>query len=188
MWLPNKIKSFFPSSNSLTKSSGWWSVLGDWSLGGSRVDDAKLLKEGYIQNAHVHAITSKIAQKAGTIPIEVKVNGEIEEEGEAVNLLAGDKLSKEDFIEQSILSLILTGDLFYLVTEVNGITGKTLTFEMLNAGGVTINQTKQGGIKNYQYDDQYNTYTYSPEDILHIKYYDPTLYGLESMRLSLIHI
>lgn len=153
---------------------------GDSSYSNERKEDDVIVKEGYINNAHVYSIVSMIAKKGGVIPIDVFRNGEFSED-ENISIITNK--SKEDFIEQAIYSDRLTGDLYFLVIETTQLdsnfqTKKGFVYEQLNPTGIQINISANGEVQDYRYNNGYTTATYQPEEILHIKCFDPSYYGM----------
>ena len=179
-----RVKSFLNPSNSFypVQGTSGWSILNGWDTNAKRIDDGKLLDQGYVTNAHVYSIIRLITTKGSTIPIDVFEGDNEVEDGDAWDLINPLNKSREDFIEESLTSLLSTGDLFFYAPEVSTMTGSATVLEMWNAGGVTINFTNSGEVQNYTYNDQFKTITVQPEEVLHIKMFDPTLYGLKSGR------
>ena len=179
-----RVKSFLnPTSFSgLTNSN--YSFFNDWDISqGKRIDDGKLLDQGFVTNAHVYSINRLIASKGSVIPIDTFEGETIKDSGDAWDVVNPLHQSKEDFIEQSLLSINSTGDLFYYAPEVNTLDGSATVLQIWNAGGTTINIRSNGEIKDYSYNNGFTTLdNVPPEDVLHIKLHDPTQFGLKSKR------
>ncbi len=176
------VKSFKGSSFQSLSNSNSYNVLNGWSSDIKRTEDETLLEQGYVTNAHVYSIVRLISSKGSVIPIDIFEGEDLVEDGVAYDVVNPVGISKEDFIEHSFTYLLTTGDLFYYAPKIRTLNGTGIELEILNSGGVTINVTNSGEIKNYEYNDQFKTRKFAPEEIIHIKYCDPTLYGLSSKR------
>lgn len=153
-----------------------------------RVSDSKLVEEGYASNSDAYAIIKRISEKAAAIrPIfELLKAGKTEE-------LTDDKIIKpiltplhmtsyEDWLFSCAINLLSSGDLFLfpsIPTAVDIIT----EYRVLESAAVEIDQNLDKEIIAYFYlKGTQQQERFEPDQIIHIKYADPTVFGIESKR------
>ena len=148
--------------------------------------DDKLINEGHASNTDVYSVQKKLCQVSSDVPKMVEEwNGEewVINEDSALNeflLNPSEDTNGFDWWYQSMLSLLNTGDLFYrqnvaafdLVTELR----------LLEPNLTDICLSDKYDVKSYQYNEFWRTVNYSPEEVLHLKYYNPTKDGLLNKR------
>jgi len=163
-------------------------MLGDYVNYSGIKDDAKLIDEGFITSADVYSIVSFIAMKSGDLPIDIFTDGEKQDEGNIFDIIYNNELPKEELLNRLNTFQGLTGDNFILKTEVpqfdaNMNRVSKMILEPLYPQNVFINiDYSSGAIKNYEYNDGYKIKKYEPEEIIHVKYFDPSINGLTDLR------
>ena len=152
-------------------------------------DDDKLINEGYASNTDVYAIINKIVETASNVPIVLyrKTPDGLEEvtDGELLELFINpnpDQVFKE-FHAESLLYLLGTGDLF-----LNGITAvgfgdaiQELRVLESNLTEIIQNET-DGKVTRYEVTKFNRVYKYSPDEVYHGMYFNPTRYGIDNLR------
>lgn len=148
-------------------------------------NDEELIREGYASNADVYAIINKISSKMSSIPTVI-----VDEDNEEV--LSGELydlwqepikgVSQKEFINQSGIFLLSTGDLFY--RNVKPIGFNTSEIKILPSGLVDIKGGNSYFEDNLQYSliDKQRTIGIPSDQIIHVKYLNPTQEGIESYR------
>lgn len=144
-----------------------------------------IIENGYLSNPDVYAIIKKIADVGSDIPLKVYRNegGQWEEieDSELLEVIKKPNRNQttQEFIEECIIQLLNTGNVYILKTQAIGFEDASgLSMEVLPSGMVTIQTNEDLSIKNYVY-DYARTKTYEPDQIIHIKYIDPSQRGKE---------
>ena len=149
--------------------------------------DNKLINEGYVSNADVYAIIKKICEVSSDVPFVVEQNTndgwEIDEESSLNNLITtpNDLVTSKEFRFETMLYLLNTGDIFWkkltasfdLVTEL----------ELLESNLVQLLFNADQSVQAYEYSKLDTTLiNYSPEEIIHNIYLNPSRFGVKSQR------
>lgn len=182
MGLIERFKSFFDEKQGVTVVSGWGF--------GDSGDDAALIREAFVTNADVYAIIKELSLVASSIPLVLKSTNS---KGEEEIITSGDlydflqmpslKLSQKEFIEQSFIYLLASGDLFYKKVLTIGFVTDELTIYPSGLVDIEPGKSYLDPPKKYIFHDKGGFDTnISVDDIIHIKYLDPTIKGLDSMR------
>ena len=156
--------------------------LGDYNfLGYKEIDKGALLKEGYLCNPYVYAITNKTAENGAMLPTKVlDANGnDASESEEYLELLAlmdkyDNNAGRKVFIEKCLANLVALGEFF--IYKKNYSVGFKMSSDMeldiISPADVTIN-TKNGysysKIESFQF-SYYNESTAIPESVVFGKY------------------
>ena len=146
-------------------------------------------EEGFITSSDVYSVTSKIAKNGKAIKWILKKNtgGKIEEitEGELYDLIQNpnDKQSREEFVELALLFLLLSGEVFEKNNYVLGFENSVTSVNLINPQLIDLEVKEISGVyklKNYYLKGRKEPL--ESDDITHLKYANPTLEGVKSLR------
>ena len=149
--------------------------------------DNKLINEGYVSNADVYAIIKKICEVSSDIPfiVEQKTSDgwELDEESSLNNLINNPNPFKteKEFRFETMLYLLNTGDIFWkkLISSFDLVT----ELELLESNLVELLYNADQSVNAYQYSKLDTTLiNYSPEEIIHNIYLNPSRFGIKSQR------
>lgn len=135
-------------------------------------DDKTLLKYGFLGNSDVFSIISAIASESFDVGYKVKINGKEVERGITYDLIYGDE--KEHFsskMEKALINLLATGDVY--IWLIQGSFPYPTKMEVLRSSSMEIIRDMRNNIVKYEYSDSGRTLNFLPEEILHIKNYNP---------------
>lgn len=147
----------------------WFGISGGYSAH----SDAVLLKEGYSSNSEVFSIINAIASESVEVGYDVQRNGEDLKKGIIYELVNEDP--KEHFsykIEKSLIELLSTGDCFIRKVKGAGFS-YPLRLEVLRSSSTEILVNSNNDVIKYRYTNAGKTFSYLPEEIIHIKNYNP---------------
>jgi len=153
----------------------------------------------YASNVDINSIVKKIVQPASTLPyyIEKKVNGEWEEaEDERIQRILDNpnplkKYSWSQYVEMCLTYLLTSGNLYQYKGESVGFGVRSL--DVLPTPYVEINTSGNffDPIQNYQLQFDTVNQTFTPEEISHTKYVNPSfttinqmVYGLSPIKVA----
>ena len=160
-----------------------------------------IMETGYLSNPDVYAIVKKIADVGSDLPLKV-----YQKEGDKWVIVEGsdieeilenpnDKQTTQEFIEECLIQLLNTGNVFVHKMKAIGMEElglpSTQSMRVLPTGMVDIQINSDWSIKSYDYQAA-KTVSYLPDEIIHIKYIDPTEcgkqnhYGLSPLQAALI--
>lgn len=154
-----------------------------------RKEDAILIKEGYASNTDAYSIIKRIAENAAQVPPtfqELNRRGELEivTDTDIINAIRkpwGGQ-SYFDWLFSCSINLLASGDLFLHPIISVGFTDP-VGYRVLQSAVTLIEQTNRGELKGYSYlKGTSRQELFEPEEVIHIKFEDPTLHGIESMR------
>jgi len=169
--LPKIVKSF---------NHSFFNVGCEFSFNRNNYD--KIIKDSYLSNSDVYSIIKKITEIGSSLPlIHVDENGDKIEDSELIKLIQkpNEKQTQKEFIELAMTYLLTTGNIFYHKQKAIGFDGaQELT--VLNTQSIEIQNNNDWSVKYYTYNFGGKTINYLPEDIIHVKYVDPSLYGIQS--------
>lgn len=160
-------------------------------FGGSAAQqsDSTLLKEGYEGNAQAYSIIRKTAETGSSIPWipkEVKTDGTLEDvkEGRFKDFVnqPNKEQTQKDFKEASYSYMLTTGDLFWepLFSVGIGISElKTWPSQLIE---VLSTQTDPLTPSGYKFELGRLKESFSIDEMIHLKYFNPTTRGIESLR------
>ena len=138
-----------------------------------------LMERSYLSNPDAYAIIQKISEVGSSLPLNVvNQDNEIIENHPLDGVLKkpNPKQTIKQFMSESMIYLLTTGNLFIEKTEVIGF--GTSNLQILNTALMTINVDSDWNIIDYEYQDGRTSSRKIPEeDIIHVKYLDPTPYG-----------
>ena len=145
-------------------------------------NESAYLREGYEQNIDVYSVISRITDVASSIPwvIERKTSDgwEVVEDTELHALLANPNPSKgytwSDIQRMSLIYLLSTGNAFQLGIKPLGFNQIT-ELDVLPSNLTQINSNRNWLSPEIQYQFQIETqkFTFSQEDVNHVKYFNP---------------
>ena len=184
-----RIKSYVHSAaNTFHGTSTILGVGWEQLFNNKRKDDATLTKEGYTSNTDAYSIVKRIADNLATIlPIIKEEKGGIFEITEDPTLLTPileplNSQSYADWAFSAAINLLNTGDLFLFPSLPVGLSLIT-EYRVVESAAVTINQHLDKKIVRYVYlEGTRRQEIFLPEEIIHVKYADPSLFGIESKR------
>jgi len=135
--------------------------------------DEKLLKEGFSSNASVYSIITAIASEVIDIKYPITKKGELVTGGFLHELIHEDPLENFSYkMEKAMINLLSTGDVF--IRKVSGIGfSEPIRLEVLRSMSVDLILDSRDNVLSYQYRTGSKTISYSPEEIIHIKNYNP---------------
>src|SRR3990167_4927639 len=147
-------------------------------------------EDGFITNSDVYAINQMIAKNTKTVPwllkkktgdkIEVITSGQLYELIQQPNA----NQSREEYVEQASIDYTVSGNLFQLPEVAFGFTRPT-AIHILHPQ-LTHIKTKYIGKFNtvdfYEYCVDGKRYKILPQELTHLKYYNPSNYGINSLR------
>lgn len=146
-----------------------------------------VIDKGYANNADLYAIVKKIASTAASVPLVLYDNSreesELVESGELYDLIQQPNRfqSREEFIEEALLFLLLSGNSYTVGHKALGFGDKFQELNNLPSQYVTI----EGGgmvqpIRKYWY-QEVNNMPFDPENVMHVKYANPKGEGVERL-------
>ena len=160
-------------TNKTTYGSGpnisWFGIGNDFGA----YTDEKLLKEGFSSNASVYSIITAIASEVIDVKYPVTKNGDVLEGGFLYELIHEDPLENFSYkMEKAMINLLTTGDVF--IRKVSGIGfSEPIRLEVLRSMSVDLILDSRDNVLSYQYRTGSKTITFQPEEIIHIKNYNP---------------
>lgn len=153
------------------------------------VTDEELLQDGYASNADVYAIIKSISSAVANLPVElVRKNRAGEEEvitdGELFEFWQEPSkgLSQKEFFSQSATYLLSSGDLYYRPELITGFKPESLEIYPSGVMSIKTGKSYRDGATGYIYHDKGFDTNITTDEIIHIKYLDPTVKGLESLK------
>ena len=179
--LPSK-STFYPESRLL----GFGGL-----IGGGKQNDQKLINDGYGSNVSVYSIINKLVTTASNVPliiIDEAKEDEVIDKGDLFNILKrpatyrGERLNTGEWVESALTYLLLTGNL-YQRHETFGM--KTIQgFEIIPSGIIEPKEVNSylTGATSFQLYDKQKQYPISADELSHLKYINPTTYGLDSLK------
>ena len=184
-----RIKSYVHSAaNTFRGTSTLLGVGWEQLFNNKRKDDATLTKEGYTSNTDAYSIVKRIADNlAKILPIIKEEKGGIFEITEDPALLTPileplNSPSYADWAFSAAINLLNAGDLFLFPSIPVGLPD-VVEYRVLESAATTIKQNINKQIVAYIYlEGTRQQETFLPEQIIHVKYADPSLFGIESKR------
>jgi len=150
--------------------------------------DSDLIDQGYVSNTDVFSIISSQSEDGSAIPFiikNVKADGssELVNNGEFYDFMQmpnPDQTFKQ-FLEQSIGFLMTTGDLFY--HKLQGVGSQVVDeLSILESNLTDIKINKFNQVSGYERELNGITDTFTADEVLHEKYFNPSKLGIESKR------
>lgn len=189
MKILNRIKSYIHrAANTFHGTSTILGVGWEALSNNKRKDDATLTKEGYTSNSDAYSIVKRIADNLATIlPIIKEEKGGLFEITEDPALLKPilEPLHAQSFTDWLFscgINLLNTGDLFLFPSVPVGVSVVT-EYRVLESAAVTIKQNLDKQTAAYIYlEGTRQQEKFLPEEIIHIKYADPSIFGIQSKR------
>tara|TARA_R110000737_G_scaffold297363_1_gene304073 strand:- start:411 stop:1724 length:1314 start_codon:yes stop_codon:yes gene_type:complete len=161
-------------------------------FGGKGQDDQKLINDGYGSNVSVYSIINKIVTTAKSVPliiVDENNDNEVIDKGELFDILKtpatyrGDRLSTNEWVEATLTYLLLTGNLYQRYLMISGFRG-IQGYELIPSGIIepkAVNSYLTGATAFQVYDKQ-KQFPISADELSHLKYINPTTYGLDSLK------
>ena len=146
-------------------------------------------EEGYAKSSDVYAITNKIARNAKTLPwiLKKKTGDKIEtiESGELFDLIhmPSDSITRESFVEMGLLQYLLGGNVYLNPLIPLGFNTPS-EVNLLHPQLVEIKSNYEGRynvVQQYIYDIGGKQFKISPEEVTHLKYANPTQFGIDNL-------
>lgn len=146
-------------------------------------------EEAYARTTDVYSITNKIVDNAKTVPwiLKLKRGDDIENvtQGELYDLIQypNPEQSRVEYTESGLKQLLIGGNMFYKSLVPFGMTKPTQTM-FLHPQNIEIKTMLEGMVmrpKGYIYRIDGKEFKIEPEKITHVKYCNPTDYGIESL-------
>ena len=149
--------------------------------------DNQLIEEGYVSNADLYSIITSLCEIGSDVPFLVEQKTaegwELDEQSKLNDLLTNpnESLTEKEFRYNSLNYLLNTGDIFWhklissfdLVTETN----------ILEPNLVDLLLDTYGEVKTIQYSkNNLLQLDYLPDEIIHNKYLNPSINGIQSKR------
>lgn len=174
-----------------SKNSGSWGALSEFFKLGGRANwftgnYDNFSREAYIKNVIAYLCITTIAEACAEIPVQVLVNGEIQEKNPILQLLKrpNAKEGGKTFVRNAISHKLISGNMYVWGNVVS--TGRIMELKLLRPDRVTIMVTSYQEPFEYLYTYYGQIYHYPIEpdteqsEILHIKNFHPLndLYGL----------
>jgi HK97 family phage portal protein len=170
------------------KGSFFFSIGSPWGF--NRETKQDIIEEGFLGNDAVYSVVHKIALNGSMLPIIPKklVGKEYEniDEGKLPKtyFTPNNFQSRQEFLYAAITYFALTGDLFILKDRESVGFKDTTRLVLLPPQRVTIKRDDQDDflspISYYELNKGGRQIRYSPEDIMHLKWFDPSDQGLLS--------
>lgn len=150
----------------------------------TQMEIKEILQNGYLSNPDVYSIVKRISDVGSDIPLRVYKKNKTEwqeiENSDIEKLLRkpNQKQTTQEFIEECLIQLLNTGNVY--IKKGTSIGFKVPTYmEVLPSGMVEIETNSDWSVKQYIFDAAKQE-KYIPEEIIHIKYIDPTSCGVET--------
>lgn len=184
MNLIQRVKNFFPSRLNLNKSNLFVPITSWWpGFGVNRKTDIQIIEEGFISNSDFYSVVNKICQTSRTLLFRVdRINNRnniVSNEGWEYDLLTNPNQedNTKDLIEKTCINLLSTGDGFIWAV---GSSGGARPLELLPLRSVSLTLTlgvNKELIQITYNDGNGNVIPIPPDELIHIKFYDPSSYG-----------
>jgi len=177
-----KDHSFSVNSNSSFKS--WYSFSGFSSFFYNRVNERQLINESYLSNDDVYSILNYLVNNTASIPLklyEKRRNKWLEVEDINNDLLKllnkpNPSQTQKEYRKEQYFNYLLTGDLFELKKASIGFTVPDY-LHILPSQFVEVEKTNKkffDSVTNYKFTYGGFIENYLPEQVIHLKNYDPT--------------
>ena len=151
--------------------------------------DNKLITEGYERNAQAYAIIRKISETGSDvpwIPKEIKKDGTLEDvkDGRFFDFVKqpNPEQTQKDFKEESFTYMLTTGDLFWQPLEAVGFGISELKTWPSQLIEVLSTQANPLTVSGYQFELGRLKESFTTDELIHMKYVNPTTRGIESLR------
>ena len=142
--------------------------------------DSKLIDEGFAYNTDVHAITSKLSEKGSDIPfiLQEQTPDGWEEviDGERYDFMQepNPKQTFKQFHYESLLYLLLTGDLFWRTHKIIGFGDAIQALEILPSNVTDVNINANYQKTGYTVTLGNSTQKVPLDEVIHEMYSNPT--------------
>lgn len=146
-------------------------------------------EQGYAKSSDIYSIVRKIASNAKTVPwvLKKKTGDKIEivTEGELFNLIhkPNAQQTRQEYTEQGLIQYLIGGNVFFYTPEVIGMAPDE-TY-LLHPQLTTIKTKLDGRFVVpvvYEYRIGGKEFNSAPDKITHLKYCNPTEFGITSLR------
>ena len=154
-------------------------------------DEQKLIDEGYGSNVTVYSIINKIVTTATDIPLvvwdnkteEFVTSGRVYDTLQMPATYRGEMLSTKEWIETTLVYLLNTGNLYQ---HKEGLVNASV-FDNLNIipSGIVCPIVPNSYLlpnSGYQVTDKQRQFKIDSDELTHLKYINPTQYGLDSLK------
>jgi HK97 family phage portal protein len=151
--------------------------------------DNKLITEGFERNAQAYSIIRKISETGSDVPWlpkEVKKDGTLEDvkDGRFFDFVMqpNPEQTQKDFKEESFTYMLTTGDLFWQPVESVGFGISELKTWPSQLIEVLSTQSNPLTVSGYMFELGRQKESFSVDELIHLKYVNPTTRGVESLR------
>lgn len=143
------------------------------------------INEGYLTSSDIYAITNKIANTGANIPVVLKLNDEVVNDGELFDLIhnPNDYQTRKEYVLQGIINKLISGNVYFNNVSTVGL-GKPFETHLLYPQLVdikTLTNSFHTYSNGYEYTLNGKTKTFTNDEITHIKNFNPTVQGLEEL-------
>jgi len=175
------IKSVFNTSEQaedshLVSKGPKFKWLGLNGYGFESYNDEALIRDGYASNSDIYSIITSISKKAADLNFIVNdtKTGEPIESGISFELVNGDdEKAFSTKIEEAMINYGVTGDAFFELIPSVVFSGGFARMDTLRSSSVNIICNVENVITSYTYSDGNTIRTIAPENIIHVKAYNP---------------
>lgn len=167
-----------------TRNFNIWGNISDQNGYEFKRIDKGLPIQSYLGNDAVYSVVHKIALNGGTLPYKVLKNDtEIYDDYFDFLENPNKEQSRVEFMYRCFTNFSLTGDLYILKEETSIGFGvdKMVVLPSQRAECIRVDENNfLSDVDHYEFTVGNEVKTYKPEEIIHLKYYDPSIEGLES--------
>ena len=147
-------------------------------------------EEAFAKSSDVYSVVGKIARTAKTIPwiVYKKTGDNIEEvtSGELFDIVnkPNDTQSREVFTELGLIQLLLSGNVYFMPIEAVGFANRAAEVNLLHPQLMHIKNKYIGyfnTVEKYLYYVGGKQFKILPDELTHLKYANPTMYGIDRL-------
>lgn len=153
------------------------------------IEDRVFIDEGYASNIHLYAIIKKLVDTSIPVPYKIYYtdgDAQVEDtESDLYKVLNNPNPNQtlDEFKEEMLVQLALTGDLFLLGQASIGFGNTIQELSVLRSDITDVLVTQRNNeVIGYQYNYNTKQIRYDVNEVYHAKLYNPTNYGCEMHR------
>lgn len=149
----------------------------------TQMEIKEILRSGYLSNPDVYSIVKRISDVGSYIPLRVYKKNKTEwvevENSDIEKLLRkpNQKQTTQEFIEECLVQLLNTGNVYIRKNKAIGFKVPT-SMSVMPSGMIEIETNSDWSVKRFIYSGATEE-KLDPEEVIHIKYIDPTSNGVE---------